>query len=109
MNSELERFVAACVARGEAEEEGNSEKATVQYKIIDSICSKLKEANRLEELQSLYDHEDLYVRLWAAGLTLELPNSRAEEVLIMLSSFRGLLGFSAEMTLSEWRKGNLKR
>ena len=30
MNSELERFVAACVARGEAEEEGNSEKATVQ-------------------------------------------------------------------------------
>ncbi|MCL2223472.1 MAG: DUF2019 domain-containing protein [Defluviitaleaceae bacterium] len=109
MNSELERFVAACVARGESEEEGNSKKATKQYKIIDSIFLKLKETNRLEELQTLYDHEDLYVRLYAASRTLGLPNSGAEEVLTMLSSHRGLLGFNAEMTLSEWRKGNLKR
>ena len=56
---------------------------------------------------TLHDHENPYVRLWAAGYTLSLPNSGAEEVLVALSSIR-VIGFDARMTLQEWRKGNLK-
>ena len=33
---------------------------------------------------------------------------RAKEVLNQLKEIRGLTGYSAEITLSEWEKGNLK-
>lgn len=108
MDNELKKFVEACIAKGEAEELGDSKTGNKQYKVISKVYMALKENNRITELLVLLNHENPYVRLWAAGYTLQILDSRAESVLEELSLLRGLIGFNSKMTLSEWRKGNLK-
>jgi len=110
MNDELEKFVNACIAKGDAEESGDfiSSKDKKNYNTINSVYHSLKEGNRLNELLALLDHEHPYVRMWASGYTLHLPNSKAEKVLTSLSKLRGNIGFCAENTLIAWKKGALK-
>ena len=110
MNTKLEKFIETCIAKGEAEESGNlvESKDGEYYETINSIYLYLKENNRLDELFTLHDHENQYVRLWSASYCLQFPNSKAEEVLEELANLKALIGFTATMTLQEWRKGNLK-
>lgn len=109
MNTDLNKFVNACTLKGEYEEIGDSKNGNKQYKIIHSIYLLLKKENRLEELIELLDHENPYVRSWAAGYTLQIFPLRAEKILEELTDIKSKpVGFNAEMTLREWRKGNLK-
>ena len=110
MNGELERFIEACIAKGNAEEscDFNFAKDKGCYRIISSVYRSLKESNQLDKLLVLLDHENPYVRMWAATYTLQLPSSKAVDVLEVISTSTGTLGFIAETTLLEWRKGSLK-
>ena len=103
MSTEIEKFVEACIKRGEAVELGDSRKANKQADIIESIYRLLKENSRLTELISLFNHENLSVRKEAATYTLQLPRSGAEKALKSLSKHRSLIGFEAEMNLKIWR------
>ena len=110
MNIKLKKFIEACIAKGEAEETGNVKPREDRkyYKIINSVYSYLKNNHQLEELSNLLDHENVYVQLWASSYMLQLSGSKAEKVLENLATLKGNIGFCAEMTLQEWRKGNLK-
>jgi hypothetical protein len=109
MNKDLNKFVNACTLKGEYEEIGDSKNGNKQYKTIHSIYLLLKKENRLDELIGLLDHENPYVRSWAAGYTLQISPLRAEKILEELADIKSKpVGFNAEMTLREWRKGNLK-
>jgi len=108
MNNDLQKFAEACIAKGECEEIGDSKKGNKQYKTIHTIYLLLKEEGRLDELLELLDHDNPYVRSWAAGYTLQISPKKAKEVLIELSKIKGRpVAFNSEMTLREWRKGNL--
>ncbi len=108
MNAELLKFVEACTRRGEFEELGNSKQANKEYKNIHSLYLLLKKENRVEELLELLNHENPYVRLWAATYALQVSSVKAESALINLSGTKGnLIGLCAQMTLQEWKKGNL--
>jgi hypothetical protein len=48
------------------------------------------------------------VKAWAATHLLGVNESLAKKVLQQISTQSSLLGFDAQMTLSEWEKGNLK-
>jgi len=108
MDSDIKKFIEACIIKGEAGEVGDSKTDNKQYKIINSVYILMKNSNRLDEFVNLLNHESPYVRLWASAYALQVTNSMAEEVLETLADFKGLLGFEAMMTLQEWRKGNLK-
>ena len=102
------KFVDACIAKGEGEESGNTKQDRKHYEIIHSSYLRLKEAGRLEELLELLNHENPYVRLWAASYTLQIAPAKAERTLEELSCIRGVpAGFSASITLKEWRAGRL--
>jgi hydroxylamine reductase (hybrid-cluster protein) len=59
-------------------------------------------------VENLLNHENEWVRSWvAAQLLSEGNNKSAVSVLKKLSTEGGTLGFSAEMTLSEYNKGTL--
>jgi len=68
----------------------------------------MRSNDRLSELVDLLEHEDPYVRLWAASYTLQIMPTKAEKVLEEISHVKGVMaGFSAKMTLEEWKKGTL--
>lgn len=109
MNTDLYKFASACTLKGEYEEIGDSKNGNKQYKTINSIYLLLKKENRLDELLELLDHENPYVRSWAAGYILQISPLRAEKTLEELANIKSRpVGFNAEMTLREWKKGNLK-
>ena len=107
MNEEICKFVTACSLKGEFEEVGNSKKGNEQYKIINASYILLKDNGRLDELLALLDHENPYVRLWAASFTLQFSPLKAEKALEELTELRRNIGFDAKMTLQVWRSGNL--
>ena len=109
MHIELEKFICACIEKGKYEELGNSKMGNKQYTIIKSAYLSLKKAGRLDDMTGLLEHENPYVRLWAASYMLPILPTKSENTLKELSTLKGKpVAFSAQMTLQEWRKGNLK-
>lgn len=112
MNREMDTFVNACLEEFKYHQLGDSKNGNRQGKIIISISILLKKENRLHELLDLLDHEHPQVRFRAAEKLLYIAPSRAEKTLEELSRLkRGQLGavaFVSQITLQEWRKGNLK-
>jgi uncharacterized protein DUF2019 len=61
------------------------------------------------QLLSLLDDPDLGTRCWAATAVMEFAPEEGERVLADLAkSAGGLVGFSAEWALEEWKSGTLK-
>lgn len=109
MNNDLQKFAEACTIKGECEEIGDSKRGNKQYKTIHTVYLLLKAEGRLGELLELLENDNPYVRSWAAGYTLQIAPQKAEKVLVELSKIKGRpVAFNSEMTLQEWRKGNLK-
>ncbi len=105
----LEEFISACIKNGEFLNNGDSKNANKQYRVI-SRCKgdlKAKEEYGLAKITPYLEHQEKYVRLWTASILLEIEPLRSKEVLIELSKEKGNLGFTAEVTLSEWEKGSL--
>lgn len=107
----LAAYVDASSAHGKATESGNHKVANKNYDVIAAVYGELRQRG-LEErkrLLVLLDHKDPGVRCWAASHTLEFAPEESEAVLKALARIQGsLVGFSAEVTLDEWRNGNLK-
>ncbi len=107
MNRDIAEFVRACIAKGEGEESGDTKHDRKYYNIIRKVYLKLKKEQRLDELLPLLQHESPYARLWAASYTLQIDPVKAEEALERLAATRKLMaGFSAQITLREWRSGH---
>lgn len=61
------------------------------------------------QLLSLLDDPDPGTRCWAAASVLEFAPDEGERVLTDLSkNAEGLVGFSAEWTLEQWKAGTFK-
>lgn len=77
------------------------------HDIVADVYRELRRRGSESILLALLDNPDAGVRAWAASHALEFAPDQGEPVLKALASDEGLLGFSAEMTLREWRKGTL--
>ena len=96
---------------GEASRTGNSRTANAQYKRIVAAWKELR--GRGEEgraaLLRLMGNSNPDVRMWAASHVLEFdPGAAKAELERLASGPSSLVRFDAEMTLKEWRAGNLK-
>ena len=108
MYVELENFISACIEKGKCEELGDSKRGNRQYAIITSSYLALKKIGQLGNMEGLLEHENPYVRLWAAYYMLPVLPIKSENTLKELSTIKGKpVAFSAQMTLLEWRKGTL--
>lgn len=103
------RYRQAAVKHGEATAAGNHRLANKQHDIVERCYSELKKlgAEGRERLVALTEDHNPWVRAWAAVHCLTYREDVAIRVLEELASVPGLIGFSSQMTLSEWRKGNL--
>ncbi|RKG83040.1 DUF2019 domain-containing protein [Corallococcus sp. CA049B] len=104
-------FAKAAELHGQASVEGRHRSANTQYARLTATWRELRtrgEAGR-SALTGLLQDSNPRVRLWAASHALEFTPMLAEAELERLSQGpAGVVRLDAEMTLSEWRAGNLK-
>lgn len=86
MYIELEKFISACIEKGKCEELGNSKMGNRQYNIIKSSYLALKKLGQLDDMVGLLEHENPYVRLWAASYMLPIAPIKSEGALKELST-----------------------
>lgn len=106
----LSEYLEACMKGEDAQERGDFKTYNKQQRVIQKIRKELKSNSEygLEKLSPFWEHQNNFVRLETAISLVPIQPERAKKVLLELSDTRGLTAFNAQMTLSEWEKGNLK-
>lgn len=109
INTVISDFVNASINNGIALEDGNSNQANKYYRIIEKKINWLKSHNEISNIlfSDLLNHPNDYVKYHASFALLHFKTDIALKTLAKLSEKQGLLGFSAEMIISEYKKGNI--
>ncbi|WP_375754550.1 DUF2019 domain-containing protein [Corallococcus exercitus] len=104
-------FAKAAELHGQASIEGAHRAANAQYDKLNAAGRELRTRGEdgRSALTGLLQDSNPRVRLWAASHALEFAPVLAEAERERLSQGpAGVVRLDAEMTLSEWRSGNLK-
>lgn len=104
----LASFINAATEQTTAIEEGDYKMANKYYDKIFKSVAVLKTENTLESLYDLLSNPIVGVRLWAAYFLLPVYEKQAIKVLEGIEKASGIHSLTAETTIKEWRKGNLK-
>ena len=103
------RYMEAASKHGQATLGPDASLGNADADEIASIHRELRSRGRVGRLLGLLQYPDPGVRFGSASHTLEIEPDEAEPVLIALATSpdAGLIGFSASVTLTEWREGRL--
>jgi hypothetical protein len=107
----LEEYSHAAFLYGEALELGDTNRANRDHKQVSRIYAELRTRGRdaQSKLLDLLGHPNPSVRCWAAVHSLEVSPEQAEPVLAEIAANGPVpLCLSAEVLLSEWRRGTLR-
>ncbi len=109
-NITIEDFINAAIMDEELSKLGDSKQVNKNYKNLESIKSYLINHSEtfISDCKKLLYHENNSVKLHAAVALLPHSSKEAISTLKQLSSAQGLLGFTAKITLSEFKKGNIR-
>ncbi len=107
----VNRYADSAAAHGRATEAGDHETANAAHEALARVYRELRrrgtEAQRT--LLPLLEHDDPGVRVWAGAHALEFAPAQGERALTRIAEIpKSLVGFSAEVTLQEWRAGRLR-
>ena len=107
----VEQYSAAAAAHGRATLTADDVEANRASDQIARIYSELRARGLAAQraLLRLLTDADASVRLWAGAHALEFSSVDGESVLLeIVEQERGLIGFTARMTLQQWQKGELR-
>jgi hypothetical protein len=109
-NTLVNNFIENAILEGKYTQSGDHKKVNETYwEIIKGIKEIYRIDPEFDSLVGLLNHQDESVKKWAASVLLfSDKKENARKVLKEISEDGGLAAFTAEMTLSEWDKGNLK-
>ena len=101
-------FKQHAIIQCESTENGNYKLGNKSYDKIIRCISFIEKNNKLEMLFSFLDDENMYIRYWAACALLHTKEKEAIKVLKAIKrSKSGLISLNSEMTISEFKKGNI--
>ena len=102
----IKDFINAAIKDEELSKLGDSKQINKNYKNLESIKSYLLNNSEIfiSDCRILLSHENNSVKLHAAVTLLPYSYKEVVSTLKQLSSVQELLGFTAEMTLSEFKK-----
>lgn len=107
-NLSIEAYAEAAMDHAAATLQGDHRRANRAHDVIAAIYRARRNNGTRAELLPLLEHPEPGVRAWAASHALEFASALAVPVLEELATDASLLGFSARMTLSEYRAGRLR-
>jgi len=108
INTALEKFKDAAAKHTEATEQGDYKTANKCYGVIAKAVLFLKEQNEIQQLSVFLNHNSIGVCVWAATYLLPVKEREATQLLEQIAGGTGIHSFTANTTLREWRRGNLK-
>ena len=106
-NHDLDTYRKAAQEHGAATLVGDSVAANKAHDVATSMYRRLKEAGRVGELEGELSNPDPSVRLWASMHLLPILGEKSGAVLEKVSEEKSIIGFTAKITLREWRAGKL--
>lgn len=104
----LQMFEEASIIQVQSSENGDYKTGNKNYDKIVNAVSFLKKNNSIDSISYYLDHKSIEVRLWAACYFLPIDEKKAINVLKEITKQQGIIATTAEITLTEWKKGNLK-
>lgn len=104
----LDLFEKYSISRGKALETGNSKVANYNYDRIENVIRFLREKKELSKLSVFYNHLNAFVKLDAAAYLLPVFEKESLKVMKEIMKVEGIVSFDAEMTIKEWKNGNLR-
>lgn len=109
LNSVVVDFIESAINDGIAQEEGNANQSNKCYRRIEKRIKWLTEHGELGNAMflELLNHRDDYVKYHTACALLHEKEDMAIDTLKVISEKKGILGFSAKMTISEYEKGHI--
>jgi hypothetical protein len=100
------QYARAAERHGEATRVG--EAANAEADLIAAAYRELRRRQSESALLALLGSQSEGIRAWAGAHALEFAPDRGEPVLAELAKSSGLIAFTAQMTLREWRAGRLR-
>jgi hypothetical protein len=108
LDAVIQEYVEAASAHGQATAAGDSTTANHAHDVLAAIYRRLREDGTQRQLLHLLNHRDPAVVAWVGAHALEFAPAESERVLTDLARRdSSIIGFTAQMTLSEWRDGKL--
>ncbi|MDQ2772545.1 MAG: hypothetical protein M3Y54_18815 [Bacteroidota bacterium] len=106
----LEQYRAAAFQHGQATERGDARTANKQYEQVMRAYRGIKQHGEeaMMHLGPLLKDDDFSVASWAAAHLLPYDEQQATTVLQHICKQPGIVAFSAEMVLREWKNGRLR-
>jgi hypothetical protein len=104
----MAEFEKAARLHAASTETGDYKAANSTYKKIIKLIELLKSHQSLNELIPYMEHENAGVRLWAVTYSLTTNETAALKALSAIAKNAGIHSLTAQTTISEWKKGNLK-
>ncbi|MEN1785785.1 MAG: DUF2019 domain-containing protein [Bacteroidota bacterium] len=101
-------FEEASIKQAEATEEGDYKTGNKRYSEITKAAEFIKSEDAVESLKQFLSHTSIGVRMWAACYLLPVDEKEGKRVLKEIAKSSGIHALTADTTLSEWKKGNLK-
>lgn len=101
-------FEEASIKQAEATEQGDYKTGNKLYGEITKAAAFIKSENAVDKLRPLLAHSSVGVRMWAACYLLPLDEKEGVKTLKEIAKSSGIHALTADTTLSEWQKGNLK-
>ncbi|RVT98131.1 hypothetical protein EOD41_17320 [Mucilaginibacter limnophilus] len=103
----IKLFSLEAEKKAQANEVGDSKTANKSYDKTIKAVKVLKSNGSISSLLPLLNDNRLAVRMTAAIFLLSKYENISLPVLEAIASSEGILAFTAEMTITEWKKGNL--
>jgi len=106
----IAKYRRHAVEHGAATEAGDYKKGNAHHDRLIEVLGDLRQhgAQGEQALLDLMRDESASARIWAATHSLSVDEAQARRALESLSAEPGIIGFEAQMVLSEWDKGNLR-
>lgn len=101
-------FEQNCVKQEYALYNGDSKLANHCYDKIGEMVSFLRKKHELSQLATFYTHPNINVRLAAAAYLLPVDEKQSLKVLKEIAQAKVFESLDAQMTIREWKNGNLK-
>ena len=104
------RYKTAAAGYAHAIEVGDAENSDKCFDEVESAFMDLKQQGRpgLEAVATLLGSDNEGVRLWAAAHLLNYPEFNSLPILEALIASSSILAMTAEVTLDQWRNGQIK-
>ncbi|EHQ29630.1 hypothetical protein [Mucilaginibacter paludis] len=108
LDEAVNSIIESSQKHAKATQTGDYKTANLNYAVINSAVTYLKEKGEIEKLKELLAYNDLSVKLWVASYLIKQNDQKAAAVLeeISAQSIRHH-SFHARMVLQDWRKGKL--